>query len=96
MKLPAKLALYFWDVSLNEIDLEKHKKFIITRILNEGDHQAVAWLFDTYDKETIKKALLSARNLSVKTTRCWQNYFGLKEEELCCTGLRLEKSEKPY
>ncbi len=97
MKVPAKLALYFWDVYLNEIDLEKHKKFVIARILNEGDHQAVAWLFDTYDKETIKKAIVSARNLSVKTAKCWQNYFGLKEEEeeLCFTGLHLEKSEKP-
>ncbi len=85
MKLPAEVALYFWDVSLDDLDLDKHRKFIITRILNEGDHLAVAWLFDTYAKEIIKK-----------TVRCWQNYFGLKEEELCCTGLRLAKNERPY
>ncbi|MGM0689880.1 MAG: DUF6922 domain-containing protein [Bacillota bacterium] len=96
MKLPAEVALYFWDVSLDNIDLDKHRKFIITRILNEGDHLAVAWLFNTYDKEIIKKTVISARNLSVKTARCWQNYFGLKEEELCCTGLYLAKNEKPF
>ncbi len=96
MKLPAKLVIYFWDVSIDRLDLNKHRKFIITRILNEGDHQAVSWLLDTYDKETIKETVISARNLSLKSARCWQNYFGLKEEELCCTGLRLEMNERLY
>jgi len=45
MKLPAELELYFWDVSLDEIDLHKHRSFIITRILNEGDQRAVTWLY---------------------------------------------------
>ncbi len=96
MKLPAELVLYFWDVSLDEIDLHKHRNFIITRILNEGDQRAVAWLFDTYNKKAIKETVISARNLSVKTVRCWQNYFGLKEEDLCCTGLHSEKNKKAY
>jgi len=37
-----------------------------------------------------------SRSLSLKTARCWQNYFDLKEEELCCTGLRLAKNEQLY
>ncbi len=96
MKIPDELEVYFWDVPVNEIDLKTHRNFIITRILNEGNHQAVVWLFATYDSTTIKNAVKTARDLSVKTARCWQNYFGLKEEELCCTGLRLEESEKNY
>ena len=96
MKLPVSLKVYFWDVSVNELNFDKHRKFIISRILNEGNHRAVAWLFDVYKRETIKDAVKTSRSLSLKTARCWQNYFDLKEEELCCTGLHSAKNERLY
>ena len=96
MLLPDYLKVFFWDVELGELDLEKHRFFIITRILNEGNDRAIEWLFNVYDSETIKEAVKTSRNLSLKTARCWQNFFNLKEEELCCTGIRLAKNERLY
>ena len=96
LSLPDYLRVYFWDIEIDELDLHQHSNFIISRILNEGNDRALKWLFDFYDKETIKNAVKVSRNLSFKTTRCWQNYFDLKEEELCCTGLRLAKNERLY
>ncbi len=96
MKLPVSLEVYFWDVSVNELNFDKHRIFIISRILNEGNHRAVAWLFDVYDRETIKGAVKTSRSLSLKTARCWQNYFDLKEEEFCCAGLHSAKNERLY
>ena len=96
MSLPDYLNVYFWDIEIDELDLRLHSHFIISRILNEGNDQALKWLFDLYDRETIKNTVKVSRNLSLKTARCWQNYFDLKEEELCCTGLRLAKSERLY
>ncbi len=96
LNIPDYLHVYFWDIALDELDLDKHCFFIISRILNEGNDQALAWLFDQYDRETIKNAVKASRSLSLKATRCWQNYFGLKEDELCCTGLRLAKNERLY
>ncbi len=96
MSLPDYLRVYFWDIEIDELDLHQHSHFIISRILNEGNDQALAWLFDLYDRETIKNTVKASRSLSLKTARCWQNYFDLKEKELCCTGLRLAKNERLY
>ena len=96
MSLPDYLKVYFWDIEIDELDLHQHSHFIITRILNEGNDQALKWLFDLYDRETIKNTVKASRSLSLKTARCWQNYFDLKEEELCCTGLHLAKNERLY
>lgn len=87
MQIPDELKIYFWDVPVDTIDLCKHSKYVITRILNEGNHEALIWLFQTYDVQEIKNVVQTARNLSLKTARCWQNYFNLKDDELCCTGL---------
>lgn len=96
MTLPDYLKVYFWDTELGELDLHKHRHFIISRILNEGNDRALNWLLNQYDRKTIKTAVKASRSLTPKTARCWQNYFSLKEEELCCTGLRLAKNERLY
>lgn len=84
MSLPDYLRVYFWDIEIEKLDLQQHSQFIISRILNEGNDQALAWLFNLYDRETIKNTVKASRSLSLKTARCWQNFFDLKEEELCC------------
>jgi len=90
LQIPDELKVYFWDVSIDDIDLIKHRKFIIARILNEGNQKALIWLFKTYDEETIKQSVRIIHDLTVKTARCWQNFFDLKEDEICCTGQRLK------
>lgn len=87
-KIPPQLHPYFWDVSPEEIDLQRHFIFIIERLLNEGDHRALIWIFKNYPKSAIKEAVVACRGLSLKTARCWQNYFDLKEEEICSAGKR--------
>jgi len=82
--IPLDFKVYFWDVNIDEIDLEKHKRFVIERILNNGDHQALTWLRKIYDEETIKEAVKKSRNLTRKTARFWQAYFRLSEEEMRC------------
>ncbi|HPU01226.1 MAG: hypothetical protein GX890_02265 [Firmicutes bacterium] len=87
-KIPAQLYRYFWDVFPEEIDLQKHRVFVIERLLNEGDHHALAWLFENYSQSEIKEAVIASQGLSLKTARCWQNFFDLKEEEICSAGKR--------
>ena len=74
MQIPDELRVYFWDVSV----------FVIARLLNEGNHKALIWLFKVYDEHKIEDTVRTARDLTVKTARCLQNYFDLKEDELCC------------
>jgi len=82
--IPESFKIYFWDVNIDEIDLEKHKRFVIERILNYGDHQALFWLKENYDETMIKEAVKKSRNLTRKTARFWQAYFNLSEEEMRC------------
>ncbi len=86
-KIPSWLKPFFWDVYLEDLDLQTHQVFIIERLLNEGDHRTLAWLFQTYPEESIKAAVKASKALSVKTAGCWQNYFGLRKEEMRCTGI---------
>ncbi|NYE58571.1 DUF6922 domain-containing protein [Carboxydothermus ferrireducens] len=82
--LPEEFKVYFWDVELCDLNIEKHKRFIIERILNFGDHRALKWVLSNYDEATIKEVVQNSRNLTPKTARFWQYYFKLSEEEMRC------------
>lgn len=85
-KIPHWMKPYFWDVNLEDLDINEHSIYIIERLLNEGDHHTLSWVFQTYSEEMIREAVIVGRGLSRKTARCWQNYFELKEEEMRCFG----------
>ncbi len=39
--IPILLKRYFWDVDLAQLDVEKHSRFIIERILEYGRPEAI-------------------------------------------------------
>ncbi len=95
-KLPRWLKPFFWDVPVEKLDLQEHRIFIIERLLNEGNQHSLQWLFRAYSEGTIREAVTSSRGLTLKTARCWQNYFGLKEEEMRCFGIFSANPGRPY
>lgn len=96
VKIPGWLDPYFWDINIWNLDLEDNRIFIIERLLNEGDQAALRWLFSIYSEKEIKEAVLAVRGLSLKTARCWQNYFNLREEEMRCFGKRSTGPERIF
>ena len=46
--LPGFLEKYFWDVEFQKIDLEKCKVYILKRILEYGDEEAVVWMWKNF------------------------------------------------
>lgn len=92
--LPAEFRLFFWDINdISKINTKKDKFFIIERLLNEGNEKTLKWLLNTYTGEEIKNVVINSRRLTLKTAYCWQNYFGLKKEEMRCFGKPLIKEE---
>jgi len=85
--IPVWLKPYFWDTKIETLDLQKNRVFIIERLLNTGDEKALSWVFGSYSHGAIRDAVQTSRGLSLKTARCWQNYFDLKEEEMRCFGI---------
>jgi hypothetical protein len=70
--LPQDFHRYFWDVSFEELTLEKYPRYIAERILNYGDLHAVKWLLSWIDKKFLRTIIESSRNLNSKTRNYWQ------------------------
>ena len=85
--LPEFLRPLFWDAEWAAVDFLHNKTAVIERVLNLGDQEQLAWLKQNVAPEEIRAVVLSSRRLSKKTARCWQNYFGLREEEMRCFGM---------
>lgn len=57
----------FWDTDVTTIDLKKHKKSIIPRVLMRGTHEEFIELLGFYGKRTVKKVAMSTRYLDKYT-----------------------------
>jgi hypothetical protein len=86
ISVPEDLRNLFWDVDMTSLDLQKHKAFVIERVLNMGDQHAVVWLRSVVSEEEIMEVVKTSRRLTRKTALCWKNILGLCEEEMRCFG----------
>lgn len=53
--LPKDVQATLWSYDINKIDPQKHKKIIISQVLNWGTKKATDWLFRYYGKNEIVK-----------------------------------------
>lgn len=84
-KLPQRMERYFWEVDVDRMDLEKHKNYVIERVLDWGKTDDVKWLLARYGKEGIKEALRQRRGLSRSTAVFWADMLDLdKRKEVAC------------
>jgi hypothetical protein len=85
--LPEMLRPLFWDAEWSAVDFDRNRTAVIERILNLGNEAQLAWLRRTVSLDEIRSVVASSRRLSRKTARCWQNFFGLREEDMRCFGM---------
>ena len=85
--LPELLRPLFWDAEWKKVDFERNIDFIIERVLSLGNEEQLSWLRKNTSCESIRRVVMKSRRISRKTARCWQNYFGLREEEMQCFGM---------
>jgi len=65
------LQSFFWETDLSKIDIERNKQYIIERILELGDRDAVQWLFSKFSLDDIKTTLETSRRISKKSKNFW-------------------------
>lgn len=82
-KFPLRKNL-FWDVDVHSIDLEKHKRFVIARVLQRGSFEDFKNLLKFYGEKTIKKEVVQIRYLDKKTLRFCSFYFDIPKEQFRC------------
>ena len=62
----------FWDVDPQTIDVKKHARYIIERVLELGEPREVGWLFQKYPKREIRRVMnLPRSQVSPKSKALW-------------------------
>lgn len=46
---PAAVTRLFWDVDPDGVDLERHRAYVMERVMIRGNWEAMRWLLATYD-----------------------------------------------
>jgi hypothetical protein len=77
----------FWDSNLEELDLQKHKRKIIVRVLERGTLQDWQAIKEFYGKDTIRDEVLQARSLDKYVLAFCSAYFDVPKEDFRCYSL---------
>jgi hypothetical protein len=86
MQLQLRPSL-FWDVNVEAIDLQKHRKSIIERITMRGHLDEFRAILQYYGRETVKHDLLEARFLDKVTLAFCSTIFDVPVTEFRCYKL---------
>ena len=76
LRLPKKFKEYFWDVDFKKISFKPFNKYVLERIMNLGDFDALKWLLKEVPKSAIEEVLKTGRELDKKTRNYWRVVYG--------------------
>lgn len=74
----------FWEVAFDKLDADKHKDFIITKVLNHGNWEDVLSVMVHYGKDTVRKCLINADYLQEHAIDLARWLVDVKPSELKC------------
>jgi len=74
----------FWDVPADSLSWDKHRNFIVRRVLAEGGEEDGGRLFDLVGRDHVKEWLLKSegRGMSPRRLRFWGLLLGLPKEQV--------------
>ncbi|MBI4691076.1 MAG: hypothetical protein HY754_12555 [Nitrospirae bacterium] len=78
LTVPERFRSLFWDTNLKNIHIRKNARYIIERVLDFGDMDAVQWLQRVYAIQTVMEVLAVSRNISNKSRNFWMIWFGAR------------------
>lgn len=84
MKIPKSLHRYFWDVDVKKLDPEKKPYFVISRLLDKGNVEAVKWVKDYYEDNLIKETLQNYRDFSLQSASLWALIYKVPLTKVKC------------
>jgi hypothetical protein len=70
--IPKELRTYFWDTDPRKLSLTRHATWIIERILEWGNPQAIRWLRQEYSDRELMHVLEKSRSISHKSWHFWK------------------------
>ena len=84
VELPKRLRNLFWDCDFDTVTWQKHRNFIIRRVLDRGDWEAIQWLRAAAGDEAMRQWFLEKRGggLDPRKLRFWELILDLPKEEV--------------
>jgi hypothetical protein len=82
VEIPESVSKLLWDVEPDSVDVRRHARFLIRRVLDFGDVASVNWLRRTYSDAQIQDAIAGGRGLAHKTFVFWDFYFRQKAQAI--------------
>jgi len=77
--VPERFRPLFWDTNLSKIHIKRNARYIIERILEFGNMNAIEWLQKVYPLQTIVDVLNLSRIITEKSRHFWLIWFGVTD-----------------
>ncbi len=92
---PLEKKTLFWDTDISKLDVKKHSRSIIERILQFGDMDDYNWMRENYSKDEIKNVIIEERSpLNARAINFWCRGFGI--DQSICTKKLLAKTQQSF
>lgn len=80
--LPKSVKSVLWSYDTDKIDLQLHKKIIVSSVLNMGNYEATNWLFEHYDLGQITEIAqsLPTGQWDTKSLNYWSLLLGISPQ----------------
>lgn len=97
--LPTEFYGFFWDIDAAKLDPSKHAPYVINRLLDKGNVEAVRWVRRAFPEELIMGTIKTRRDFSPWNAVFWARFYNIPREEVRCLQepyLTLRKQLWPY
>lgn len=85
------ISVLFWDAE--DIDIERHAAYIISRVLDYGNEKDLKILRKIYPDEKLIEVIKKRRGIMPRTARFWSVYFKIPIKEIECLKMYYQKKE---
>lgn len=86
--LPIRKEL-FWDFEFEKLDIEKHKRIIIERVITLGNLDEFFFLLKVYNSKTLVNEIQQIGYLDPKTVSFVSKFFNIDKNNLKCYTRKL-------
>ena len=86
--LPEHLRPLFWDVDFDRLRVEGHERYVIERVLEYGDDEAIRWLWRTFGSSDITDVVQRSRRISRRTANLWTLVLDIPRDQIRCFSKR--------
>ena len=75
--LPQSVKAVLWSYDTSKIDLQKHRRLIVSQVLNFGTKKATDWLFKFYGKDIVRATAIEIPlgQWDKKSLALWSQYI---------------------